>query len=72
MKKTYILLALICVLVLSSCGNTEVVETEENPTLEGEQEVVETEENPTLETKQEETMTELTGSVVIDMNHALA
>ena len=57
MKKTYILLALICVTLLSSCDNTEVVETEEIPT---------------LETKQSETMAELTGNVVIDMNHALA
>jgi FKBP-type peptidyl-prolyl cis-trans isomerase 2 len=57
MKKTYILLALICVTLLSSCGNTEVVNTEEAPT---------------LETKQEEKMAELTGNVVIDMNHALA
>ena len=57
MKKTYILLSLICIALLSSCANTEIVETEEGTT---------------LETKQEEPMAELTGNVVIDMNHALA
>ena len=57
MKKTYILLSLICIALLSSCANTEIVETEEVAT---------------LETKQEEPMAELTGNVVIDMNHALA
>ena len=57
MKKTFIFLALMCVTLLSSCGTAQVTDTEEIATLE-----------PNIE----KIMAELTGNVVIDMNHALA
>ena len=57
MKKTYILLALALVTLLSSCSDKEALETEEVPT---------------LETNAQDTMAELTGNVVnINSNNIL-
>lgn len=57
MKKLYILVTLVSMLLLASCGQ----ETTDKAVVEN-----------TLETNSEEAMPELTGNVVIDVNHALA
>jgi FKBP-type peptidyl-prolyl cis-trans isomerase len=63
MKKTYILLALVCVALLSSCGTTDTENTEETTIVEA----------TTVETNTTNT-TELTGNVVVEIpnTHQLA
>ncbi len=60
MKKTYIILALLSLGVLASCGIDSIKNT------------VLSEKTPTLETNTGSNMAEIKGSVVIDTNHALA
>jgi FKBP-type peptidyl-prolyl cis-trans isomerase 2 len=65
MKKTYILLSLIIFTLLSSCHHEEEVWDIKSESSKVAEENI-------LETNIEDTMAELTGNVVIDMNHALA
>jgi len=65
MKKTYILLALTTLALLVSCGKQEAVENDAANNAQNQQ-------NTTLEDNTDATMAELTGSVVLDMNHPLA
>ena len=65
MKKTYILLALTMLTLLVSCGKKEVSEATEEVNTSSQQETT------TLESNNVD-MAELTGSVVVDLNHPLA
>lgn len=61
MKKTYIILAIMLLGVLASCGGTGDAKTD-----------VSADKSPSLETNTDKKMAELTGNVVLDTNHALA
>jgi FKBP-type peptidyl-prolyl cis-trans isomerase 2 len=64
MKKTYILLAFALLTLLVSCTQKEEVVQEDSQNQE--------QQTTTLETNTDIDMAELTGNVVLDMNHALA
>jgi len=65
MKKTYVILAIALLTLLVSCNKQEEVAQEENNT-------PEQQDTTTLETNIDANMPELTGNVVLDLNHPLA